>query len=84
MRLVSSALARQRASEAYADGDLVFCDELGRPIRPKALTKWFSEARKDAGIPTGSLHILRRTAATLALTADPPVPLHIVAGAPGR
>jgi len=27
-----------------------------------------------------SLHILRHTAATLALTADPPVPLQIVAG----
>jgi integrase len=26
------------------------------------------------------LHILRHTAATLALTATPPVPLHIVAG----
>jgi integrase len=36
--------------------------------------------RKAAGIPTGSLHILRHTAATLALTATPPVPLHVVAG----
>ena len=28
----------------------------------------------------GSLHILRHTSATLALTATPPVPLHVVAG----
>ncbi len=32
------------------------------------------------GIPSGSLHVLRHTAATLALTATPPVPLHVVAG----
>jgi len=35
--------------------------------------------RKAAGFPAGSRH----TAATLALTADPPVPLHIVAGRVG-
>jgi len=39
-----------------------------------------SKHRKAAGIPTGSLHILRHTAATLALTATPPVPLHVAAG----
>jgi integrase len=64
---------------AYEDGDLVFCSELGRPAQPKWLTKRFTALRVAAGIPTGSLHILRHTAATLALTANPPVPLHIVA-----
>ncbi len=73
-------LERAVAAEAYEDGDLVFCDELGRPIYPKLLTERFAKARKAAGIPTGTLHILRHTAATLALTATPPVPLHIVAG----
>lgn len=68
---------RDLAGAAYEDGDLVFCDELGRPHRPKWLTPTL---RKAAGIPSGSLHVLRHTAATLALTADPPVPLHIVAG----
>lgn len=67
------------AGEAYGDQDLVFCNELGGVIYPKLLTSRFAAARKDAGIPTGSLHILRHTAATLALTATPPVPLHIVA-----
>jgi integrase len=55
----------------------VFADELGGPIHPQRLTQWFGEHRKAAGIPTGSLHVLRHTAATLALTAG--VPVHIVA-----
>ena len=58
----------------------MFCDELGRVIYPKRLTGRFRTLRAAAGITTGSLHILRHTAATLALTATPPVPLHIVAG----
>jgi integrase len=72
-------LERDLAGPAYRDNDLAFCNELGQPIYPKLLTARFVAARKDAGIPTGTLHTLRHTAATLALTADPPVPLHIVA-----
>jgi integrase len=73
-------LERDLAGAAYEDHDLVFCDELGRRIYPKRLTEWFLRHRKAAGVPTGSLHVLRHTMATLALTASPPVPLHIVAG----
>ena len=51
-----------------------------QPIKPQRLTAAFKELRKAAGLPTGSLHVLRHTAATLALTANPPVPLHVVAG----
>jgi hypothetical protein len=54
-----------------------FCDELGGAIHPQRLTQWFREHRDAAGIPTGTLHTLRHTAATLALT--PGVPVHIVA-----
>jgi integrase len=73
-------LERDLAGPAYEDKDLVFADELGRPIGPQRLTGWFSKLRKAAKIPVGSLHILRHTSATLALTANPPVPLHVVAG----
>jgi len=73
-------LERDLAGPAYEDQDLVFADELGRPIHPQRLTEWFMRHRKAAGIPVGSLHILRHTSATLALTATPPVPLHVVAG----
>jgi integrase len=65
------------ALDAYRDRDLVFCDELGGPIHPQRLTQWFHEHREAAGIPVGTLHTLRHTAATLALTSG--VPVHIVA-----
>ena len=48
--------------------DLVFCDELGRPIYPQRLTESFARHRKAAGIPVGSLHVLRHTAATIGLS----------------
>lgn len=70
-------LERDFAGPAYVDLDLVFADALGGPIHPQRLTEWFAEHRKAADIPTGSLHTLRHTAATLALTAG--VPVHIVA-----
>lgn len=70
-------LERSLAGDLYEDSDLVFCDELGRRIDPARLTEWFAKHRQAAGIPTGTLHILRHTAATIALTEG--VPLHIVA-----
>jgi integrase len=71
-------LERALAGPAYTDGDLVFCNELGAPIYPQRLTERFAGHRRAAGIPTGSLHVLRHTAATIALTEG--VPLHVVAG----
>lgn len=70
-------LERAFAGEAYVDSDLVFADELGGAIHPQRLTEWFGKHRKAAGPPTGTLHVLRHTAATLALTEG--VPVHIVA-----
>jgi integrase len=70
-------LERDFAGPAYVDRNLVFADLVGGPIHPQRLTEWFSEHRKRAGITTGSLHTLRHTAATLALTEG--VPVHIVA-----
>ncbi len=55
----------------------MFANALGGFVNPQRLTEWFGKHRKAAGIPTGSLHTLRHTAATLALTAG--VPVHIVA-----
>jgi integrase len=50
----------------------VFPDELGAPIHPQRLTEWFGEQRRAAGIPTGTLHVLRHTHATVLLTAGVP------------
>lgn len=73
----AQVLERAFADAAYADQDLVFADELGGPIHPQRLTEWFGKARKATGIPSGTLHVLRHTAATLALTNG--IPVHIVA-----
>jgi integrase len=70
-------LERDLAGPAYVDADLVFANELGGAIRPPRLTEWFGRHRMAARIPTRTLHILRHTAATLALTEG--VPVHIVA-----
>lgn len=70
-------LERDLAGPAYEDGDLVFCDELGRPYRPGTISERFVRYRKAAGISVGSIHVLRHTSATIALTAG--VPLHVVA-----
>ena len=75
--LDTQLLERDVAGAVYEDRDLVFCDELGGSIHPQRLTEWFTRHRKAVGIPTGTLHILRHTAATLALTSG--VPVHIVA-----
>jgi integrase len=70
-------LERDFAGPAYTDRDLVFADPLGGTIHPRRLSAWFSKHRTAAGIPTGSLHVLRHTAATLMLTGG--VPIHIAA-----
>jgi integrase len=70
-------LERAFADDAYVDRDLVFADPLGGPIHPRRLTEWFGRHRKAAGVTTGTLHVLRHTHATLALTNG--VPLHVVA-----
>jgi integrase len=70
-------LERDFAGDAYADQDLVFADELGAPIHPDRLSRDFIRHRRDAGIETGSLHILRHTAATLMLTNG--IPVHVAA-----
>jgi len=70
-------LERSFAGDAYVDHDLVFADELGGPIYPQRLTEAFTRKRKAAGLLAGTLHILRHTHATLALTNG--VPVHVVA-----
>lgn len=68
---------RDLAGDAYQDHDLVFADELGFPIDPRRLTERFVAHRAAAKISVGTMHTLRHTSATLALTAG--VPLHVVA-----
>jgi integrase len=75
--LATQRLERDFAGDAYEDQDLSFCHELGAPIHPATLSRAFACHRKAAGIPTGTLHTLRHTAATIMLTSG--VPVHIAA-----
>lgn len=61
------AAERLRAGRAYAGHDLLFCSELGEPIIPRQMTKWFHAAAKRAGVRRIRFHDLRHTHATLAL-----------------
>ncbi len=70
-------LERDLAGPAYKDSDLVFCDELGQPLYPGTVSRVFVRHREAARIPVGTIHVLRHTAATIALSAG--VPLHVVA-----
>jgi integrase len=74
-------LERSVAAGAYQDFDLVFCDAIGRPIRPTKLGEKFVELRKAAGIPVGSLHTTRHTHIMIALTEG--VPVHVAAARAG-
>lgn len=60
---------RLALGEAWADGDLVFCDEAGRELHPNRFSRAFSSAAKRARVRPIRLHDLRHTWATLALQA---------------
>jgi integrase len=80
---------REAAGEAYQDQDLIFCDEVGRPINPQRLTERFAALREKAGIRPGRLHDVRHSHATLLLTGDPKAevpatPLHVVSSRLGH
>ena len=77
----TQGLERDLAGPAYQDRDLVFCNEVGQPIRPTHLGDRFVRLRKGAGLPMGSLHTLRHTHITIALTEG--IPVHVVAARAG-
>ena len=70
-------MERAIAGDVYDDRDLVFAREAGAITSPTELSRMFPKLRREAGIPTGSLHVMRHTFATLALTKG--VPVHVVA-----
>ena len=49
------------------DNDLVFTNEIGKPIEPRALTRHFERLLERAGLPNICFHDLRHTFATLCL-----------------
>jgi integrase len=68
------------AGDTSGHNALLHREESTTPDLVELTRRTFDRHRKAAGIPTGTMHTLRHTAATLALTATPPVPPHVVAG----
>jgi integrase len=73
---VEQAEHRLRMGPAYQDGGYVFCQWNGTPYHPERFSRefdrmreYFNRDRPDAGLPVITLHGLRHTWATLALTA---------------
>ena len=61
---------RLAAGDAWEDGDLVFCDEVGRPLQLRHVRWHFHQFCKKAGLPAGlTLYGLRHSCASLLLAA---------------
>lgn len=57
----------ENAGEAYEGNGLVFCNELGRPVCPRGLTRHYERLLKRAGLKKITFHALRHTFATISL-----------------
>lgn len=64
---------RLAAGEAWDGDDMVFTDEVGRPLHPSAVSKLFTQAVRAAGIRLIRFHDLRHGHATAALEAGAPL-----------
>jgi integrase len=60
---------QEEASGAWIESGHVFCDEIGRPLSPMALTNAFGRIARKAKLPFTAMHNLRHTAATFILSA---------------
>jgi integrase len=61
---------RLAAGELWRDHGLVFPSEVGTPLHPRNLLRWFQGLLARAGLPRVRFHDLRHTAATLLLRSD--------------
>ncbi|HZT67187.1 MAG TPA: site-specific integrase [Acidimicrobiales bacterium] len=67
-RMVEVLDAHRGAATPDPDA-LVFCRADGRPLHPEAVTRWFAEAVRAAGVPRIRLHDTRHTHASWALAS---------------
>lgn len=65
----AQAAERLRAGEAWANLDLVFCNETGEILNPMTFTRTTKALANDAGVPPLAPHAARHTWATLALSS---------------
>jgi len=67
---------RLRLGTGYGDRGLVFAQEDGRPIDPRTMNRYFTQALKRSGLPAIRLHDARHTYATWMLQTG--VPMKVV------
>ncbi|MDQ6849556.1 MAG: site-specific integrase [Actinomycetota bacterium] len=60
----AQAVEQIAAGSAWAGWGLVFCTEIGTPLDPRNVSRWYSTVASRAGVP-GGLHTLRHSAASL-------------------
>ena len=65
-----------RLGAGYGDRGLVFAQEDGRPIDPRTMNRYFTQALKRSGLPAIRLHDARHTYATWMLQTG--VPMKVV------
>jgi integrase len=70
---VAQNLERLAVGSEWVDNDLVFCTELGTPLEPRNVSRWYAEACKEAQVSDTGLHALRHYAATAMLSGGVPV-----------
>lgn len=66
---------RLAAGPAWEDSGYVFTTEIGTPVDPRNVLRWFYTVRDAAGITGGSLHTFRHSAATVLLASGVPMPM---------
>lgn len=77
LRVHRKQQAEERLSApSWEDGNLIFCDEAGRPLRQDPVRYRFRQVLKAAGLTGVTLYGLRHTCATLLLEEG--VPLKVV------
>ena len=69
-RRAAEAQERRRAEGVWEDHGLVFPSEVGTPLYPRNVVRWYKHLLQVAGLPPVRFHDLRHTAATLLLRAD--------------
>ncbi|SQD96286.1 Integrase [Parafrankia sp. Ea1.12] len=71
----AQAAERLKAGSVYEDNGLIFCDEIGRMIKPPAVSHRFRQLAAAAGLPRVRLHDLRHGAVSMLIAVGIPLPV---------
>jgi hypothetical protein len=72
---VAQARERLAAANVWEDHDLVWCQENGRPLDSRADWQDWSDILAEAGMEHAGTHVMRHSAATIAIHQGVPLPV---------